>query len=272
MISPPRIMRTPSPTPSEVVALNQKGLINVRTTFARSSRGKKICGYSHRLAIFLTIAIVLAVLHDKIVNWIQPTANTIHGWKAGWLIPVGILCVMSFPPFIGHEIIVIVVGIVWGLWIGFAITAAGTLTGEIANYFVFNTFCRARGGRYERTGINYACLARLVRDGGLKVAVIARYSFIPQHFTTVVFATCGLKFWIFLLSAIISLPRHFVTVVIGVTLGDEAKHGSNRTKEKIITYVVLAVTIVVSILALRYINKLADGVRADVIYQRRKHR
>ncbi len=41
--------------------------------------------------------------------------------------------------------------------------------------------------------------------------------------TTVVFATCGMKFWVFLLSAIVSLPRHFITVYIGVTLDDEVK-------------------------------------------------
>lgn len=36
--------------------------------------------------------------------------------------------------FIGHELIIIVVGVVWGLGVGFAIAAGGTLCGEIANY------------------------------------------------------------------------------------------------------------------------------------------
>lgn len=49
---PPRIMRTPSPTPSEVIALKQKGAFNVRASLARSSRKQKICAYRPRLSLF----------------------------------------------------------------------------------------------------------------------------------------------------------------------------------------------------------------------------
>jgi len=175
--------------------------------------------------------------------------------------------------FFGQELIIIVVGLVWGLWVGFAIAAAGTLVGEIANFFVFSTLCRARCERYERTKIDYGCLARVVREGGIKIAIITRYSLIPPHFTTVVFATCGMKFWVFLLSAIVSLPRHFITVYIGVTLDDEVKdHDKSLKKEKIITLIVLCVTIGISVGAFRYINRLCDNVKGEVIYQRRKNR
>ena len=34
----------------------------------------------------------------------------------------------------GHEILAIIVGDVWGVWIGFGIVAAGTLLGELANF------------------------------------------------------------------------------------------------------------------------------------------
>jgi hypothetical protein len=49
---------------------------------------------------------------------------------AGWLIPIAILFVISFPPLFGHEIIALLCGVVYGLWIGFAIVAAGTFIGE----------------------------------------------------------------------------------------------------------------------------------------------
>jgi hypothetical protein len=41
--------------------------------------------------------------------------------KYGWLIPVAILFVLSFPPLFGNEIVMILVGVVWGLGVGFAI-------------------------------------------------------------------------------------------------------------------------------------------------------
>ena len=34
----------------------------------------------------------------------------------------------------GHEILAILVGLVWDLWVGFAITSAGTFIGEVGNF------------------------------------------------------------------------------------------------------------------------------------------
>ena len=53
---------------------------------------------------------------------------------AGFLIPIAIMIVLSFPPLFGAEIIHLLCGVIWGLGVGFAIVAAGTLLGEIANF------------------------------------------------------------------------------------------------------------------------------------------
>ena len=45
----------------------------------------------------------------------------------------------------------------------------------------FKYCCRSRGEKLERTNITYGCLARVVRDGGLIIALIARLSAIPGH-------------------------------------------------------------------------------------------
>lgn len=34
----------------------------------------------------------------------------------------------------GHEIVAILCGLVWGLWVGFGIVAAGTFLGEVGNF------------------------------------------------------------------------------------------------------------------------------------------
>jgi hypothetical protein len=46
---------------------------------------------------------------------------------------------------------------------------------------LFKFLLRQRGSRYEEKNIRYAVLARVIRDGGLKVAIIARWSIIPPH-------------------------------------------------------------------------------------------
>lgn len=60
----------------------------------------------------------------------EPIAQDIKDLPASWTIPVGILFVLSFPPLFGHEIIAILCGIIWPLWIAFGIVALGTLLGE----------------------------------------------------------------------------------------------------------------------------------------------
>lgn len=51
---------------------------------------------------------------------------------AGWVIPIAVMFIISFPPLFGHEIVAILCGVVWGLWVGFGIVAAGTMLGEVS--------------------------------------------------------------------------------------------------------------------------------------------
>lgn len=64
---------------------------------------------------------------------------------AGWLIPIAILIVISFPPLFGHELVALLCGVVYGLWIGFGIVAAGTFLGErtcgLESTTALNTHC-----------------------------------------------------------------------------------------------------------------------------------
>jgi hypothetical protein len=45
----------------------------------------------------------------------------------------------------------------------------------------FKYCCRARGEKLERTKLSYACLAKVVREGGFTIALVARLSAIPGH-------------------------------------------------------------------------------------------
>ena len=69
-------------------------------------------------------------------------------------------------------------------------------------YSAFKYCCRARGEKLEKTKISYACLARVVRDGGFKIALIARLSAIPGHCQFVM--KCSARSSIFLLC-----PSHY---------------------------------------------------------------
>ncbi|EIN11907.1 hypothetical protein PUNSTDRAFT_99222 [Punctularia strigosozonata HHB-11173 SS5] len=143
--------------------------------------------------------------------------------KYGWLIPIGVLFVISFPPLLGHEIVAILCGLVWGLGIGFGIVAAGTLIGELGNFYAFRYCCRSRAAKMEKNTILYACFTKIVREGGFKIALITRYSILPGHLTTAVYSTCGLGAGLFTAAAFLSLPKQFMLIYIGVLVEDSDK-------------------------------------------------
>lgn len=123
--------RTPSPTPSEKVALwggslfqNQKDLnwrLCVRreclcTCFKYCLTGdaEYYAGYFITGGIIVILVILVVVKDKQVVEWLTPAATwmkrqgngppmrfqilTLHSINYGWLIPAGILFVISFPP------------------------------------------------------------------------------------------------------------------------------------------------------------------------------
>ncbi|EIN03924.1 hypothetical protein PUNSTDRAFT_77185, partial [Punctularia strigosozonata HHB-11173 SS5] len=137
----------------------------------------------------------------------------------------------------------------------------------------FRFFCRGRAQKIEKKTIFYACLARVVREGGFKVALISRYSAIPGHVTTALYSTCGLGFWIFLAAAVLSLPKQLALIAIGM-LAEESDNASGTTPKhtKIISWVVVAITVVITVVAYRWILRQMNDVKPVVIYERRKAR
>ncbi|KAK7460533.1 hypothetical protein VKT23_009254 [Stygiomarasmius scandens] len=266
-----RMMRTPSPTPSEQKelssgAIDWKTLMNWRFWLRR-----EWLWYYVALVIILVITALVTLYHEQIVHWLTPVTQELQKLKFGWLVPIGILFVISFPPLFGHEIVAILCGLVWGLWIGFGIVSAGTFLGEVGNYYAFRYICTARGEKMEKNKISYACLARVVRDGGFWIALIARYSAIPGHFTTAVFSTCGMGIFVFSIAAILSMPKQLITVYLGVIL-EQSSSGTEDTKSKIISRVVLTVTVLVTVVAMWYILRKMNQVKPTIIYERRKAR
>ncbi|CAL1715905.1 unnamed protein product [Somion occarium] len=266
------VSRTPSPTPSEVVELNKTSLFDFKAMLSWRYWIRKEWRWYYLIGtIALVFVILFTVYHKQIVNWLHPAAKWMHDLPAGWLIPIAIFFVISFPPLFGHEILAILCGLVWGLGPGFGIVAAGTFIGELGNFYAFKYCCSVRGEKYERTKLSYAYLARVVRDGGFRIALIARFSAIPGHFTTAVFSTCGMDVWTFSLAAILSLPKQFLTVYLGVAL-EQSETGETSKTDTIIKTVVIVITTIVTIGAMWYVYRKMEQVKPKVIYERRKAR
>ncbi|KAJ7764826.1 hypothetical protein B0H16DRAFT_1413655 [Mycena metata] len=249
--------RTPSPTLSEMDLLNG---VKKKRTWQEMIRTYAI------IAVVVAVVVLIEVYHKKIINALTPVTRWLQGTKAGWLIPIVVLIAMSFPPLFGHEIVGILCGLVWGLGEGFGIVAAGTILGEICTFYVFRLCLGRRAKKWEFTKIGYGTLSYIIRDGGLLIPIVVRYSSLPSHFTTAIFATCGMPFWIFLVAAIVSLPKQLALAYVGVALGQNSK--TSNTVQRI----VIAVTGVITVLAMVYIRRKMIQAQPAVIYARRKAR
>ncbi|KAH8632034.1 hypothetical protein IG631_13717 [Alternaria alternata] len=212
----------------------------------------------HILFIVIGIlTVIITIKHDAVVEvslrclalvstntWLTVSVQKLRPWSekvrdlpAGWLIPIAILIVISFPPLFGHEIIALLCGVVYGLWIGFAIVAAGTFIGEGKPHQIHNSICIHTNIhlswhmalKLERTNLNYGAMARLTRDGGFFIVLIIRLSAIPAHFSTAVFSTCDVKFWHFVVATFLSLPKQIFLVYLGVLLLQESNDDVIKT-------------------------------------------
>ncbi|KDQ59620.1 hypothetical protein JAAARDRAFT_33202 [Jaapia argillacea MUCL 33604] len=265
------LVRTPSPTPSEIEALSgdtKWWKKYVDPTWWKDWR------HVLEVVIFLVIigfVIVFTIFNKQIIAALHPAIVWMKDLRFGWLIPIAIFIVISFPPLFGHEILAILCGLVWGLGIGFAIVSAGVILGEIANYFTFKYCCKARARKLEKTSIFYASLSEVVRTGGIKIALIVRYSAVPSHFSTVVFSTCGMGFFTFLIAAILSLPKMFVHTFVGLSLAESSTGTESRTIE-IINVVAVTGFVIITYIAMRYVKARLAEVTPAVVYARRKAR
>lgn len=215
------------------------------------------------LILFIVACALFAIYHRKIIDWLTPVSKKVNSVKWGWVIPVAIMFIISFPPLFGHEIVAVLCGIVYPFWEAFGIVALGTLLGELGNFWAFMWCFRRLAEKYERKSLNYACMAHIVREGGFMVILVARLSAIPGHFTTAVFATVGMSVWIFTLAATLSLPKQLAVVYVGKAIADSGT-GEESTQSKIVKYVVLVISAIITLAAAWYLYDKMEKARPIV--------
>ncbi|TVY42507.1 Golgi apparatus membrane protein [Lachnellula subtilissima] len=221
--------------------------------------------------VVIALSAVIVIRHDEVVNAIRPASEKIRDLPAGFLIPIIILIIISFPPLFGHEIIALLCGVVYGLWIGFAVVAAGTFLGEkvvqLGHGTLSSTLLEEKpsnsNARISTTAHWHASpetvdfwypssnpIPTQTLTISSKVVLIVRFSVIPSHFSTAVFSTCNVKFWYFAIATFATLPKQIILVYVGVLF-------AQKNKNNTINDIVLVITFLVTVAAGAYIyNKM----------------
>lgn len=70
---------------------------------------------------------------------------------------------------------------------------------------------------------------------------IIRFSIVPSHFSTAVFATCDVKFWHFAVATFLTLPKQIFIVYLGVLLVAQDENNRTQTIVLVITFVITCV-------------------------------
>ncbi|ODO09956.1 hypothetical protein I350_02179 [Cryptococcus amylolentus CBS 6273] len=231
---------------------------------------KEWAWYYVAFVLIVVVVALMAFFHHSIINWLSPFVKRLRELKGGFAIPAAILFVLSFPPLFGNEIVIVLVGLVWGLGKGFAIVVVGLGLGEFCVFLMFKHWCHTRAQRMTRKSLNYACLAQAIQDGGLLMAWIVRLSVIP---TQAVLAVCGLPTWAFILALIGALPKQLISVYVGgmsptspIVLGNT----NASTDSHVISDCVFAACALITIGALIFIYKRMLKVRRKVILSMRE--
>lgn len=82
--------------------------------------------------------------------------------------------------------------------------------------------------------------------------------------STAIFSTNGVNFFVYLAAAILSLPKQFVTVYLGVTATEE----NESRKDKIISFAVIALCIVLTLVSAKWTFNKMEQVRSSVIAEK----
>ncbi|KAI9614567.1 hypothetical protein KEM48_005941 [Puccinia striiformis f. sp. tritici PST-130] len=105
-----------------------------------------------------------------------------------WIVPTILLIIVSFPPLFGHELIILVAGMIWGLWIA-------------------PDWCKigASGSRLSDIRLAGEANAR----GRFRDVILVRASAMPGHVCTAMQATIGIGLWVFTIACVVTLPKQF---------------------------------------------------------------
>ncbi|KAK4057216.1 hypothetical protein OIO90_001711 [Microbotryomycetes sp. JL221] len=243
--------------------------------------------------ILIVLFALLAIYQDPIVKWFEPRRQDILDTPGSWAVPIAALVILSFPPLGGHEIIILVCGLIWGLWIGFALVSAGTFLGEMACYIMFRYFFKAKAQKYatliEQKSIFYACVARMMREGGIWILVVVRFSAIPANakvlslvqncsqatvcfqVVTAMQSTIGVGVLKYAIAVIITLPKQLAIVYLGVMFGetDATEDEATVAKQRKITLGVLFVTAIMTMLALYIVYMRARRLYPQILLEQK---
>ncbi|GAA6063563.1 hypothetical protein JCM10212_004494 [Sporobolomyces blumeae] len=190
------------------------------------------------LVIVLTVVAtaLLAYFEDPIIDFTSPKRQAIIETPFSWVFPLLILVLLSFPPLGGRGLALVIIGLIWGAWMGCAIAAVGIMLGEVVCFFVFRTLFAEKAKRMEEKNLFFAL-------------TVIRYSFIPSRFVSATQSISGMSCLKYSVAVFLSLPKSLAAVWLGDMIGRAADETA-ESQQQIASIVLLVISVITGVVAL----------------------
>jgi len=232
------------------------------------------------ITFYIALGIVIIVKGAVIAQALYDLAQKLSQMKYGWLIVLGIMIVISFPPMLGHTTTVTLCGFAYGIK-GFYLGLAGSVLGAIVTFVVLRLLFSKRLRRWSATNEEWTALETVVKAKGLPLVILIRVSPMPPWvYANALFASIHtVALWQFAVATFFLFPKLLLTVFIGsrlAPLSDGKQRGEMDTETKIINGLLVGGGLLLGAVAsvvvyrlvqhqLRHLKGVPPSVEEDII-------
>jgi len=198
----------------------------------------------------IVFSVLFEVYKKDFERWISPLTDWLRDRESwSWTLPTVILVILSFPPLFGHEIVQLIIGLTYPLGVAIGIACLGAILGEAACFIAFKYFFTDYVHKKIDKEVKWAAIARVAQEAGFRGVLVIRFSIVPPHLANPLFSCTGMKFWVYMATVVLSLPKSMVFVA----LGSPSSEGSSAAKWGKV--VAIGVVVLISVFASWWIRK-----------------
>ncbi|KAF9653456.1 Golgi apparatus membrane protein TVP38 [Thelephora ganbajun] len=232
------------------------------------------------ITFYITLGVVLVLKGAVIAQAMYDLAQKLSNMKYGWLIILGFMILVSFPPMTGHTTAMTLCGFAYGMK-GFFVGLAGSVLGATAVFVVLRFLFSKRLRKWSATNNKWTALETVVKTKGLPLVILIRLSPMPPWaYANTLFASIHtVALWQFIVATLFLSPKLLLHTFIGsrlAPLSDGEQRQEMDTQTKIINGCLVGGGILLGIAAsvivyrlvqrqLRHLKGVSPSTEGDII-------
>ena len=157
--------------------------------------------------------------------------------------------------FVPGSLLTLAAGAVFGLWSGFLVVSAASVTGAALAFLIARYIARSKIERMAKNNPKFGAIDEAISEGGWKIVGMLRLSpAIPFNLQNYLYGLTDVKFWTYVWASWIAMiPGTFMYVYLGHVAGAAAAGGDRNLGQ----WVMLGIGCIATVAVTIYITRLA---------------